>query len=1113
MPNFTINVNGTNYTVGYDGTFNSPQGLLPALNNLGFGIFWIEEIGGSYVLTTVDNDDVYGDAETNADPTTTTTTTTTTLGPITWTSTPSCAGDGLNGTGVITVSGITGGSGTYLYAGIGDSEANAAADVLNPATRTDITGPNVQFTGLLNDIYYIAIEDSVGGLHFSTQINVSCNNTTTTTTTIVPTTTTTTTTTSTTSTTTTAAPTTSTTTTTTTPSGPTTTSTTTTTTTLFAQTVTYASFQVDACLNPIGSQNVTGNSTDFCSCTVFNSAGFITVPSGNYVLAYNGNTLNVTIAGAPSTTAIVYSGGCGVCPLSTTTTTTSTTLQQVWYQMTNCNGGGTVYSQQNNIGYAEINDRVFGVVSGVPSNLVVTNVLFSEPVGATLVAIINSGQTGCPSTSTTTTTTSLAVVTLSTTPSCVGGGFNGNGRIVADSFAGGSGTYQYAGIGTSEANAISAAINPATRVNITGSSVTFNSLTNANYWVAIVDSLGNIGISAQTAVSCNATTTTSTTTTTTTALPTFVWNTNSAAVSALAACSAPNVEYVWTYGNAWGAGIVFYAGTAVAPTTPLQPFLGGGFFYENGGQVINIDDNGVSSNLQACPVLTSTTTTTTTAAFDYYFADEVDCFNSCSSISADVLVKFVGGSIVTLNKYYKNTANNRVYLLNSTATEGTAEQLNPLLYNDCGSACSGITTTTTTTTAAPTTSTTTTTTTATPTTTSTTTTTTTLAGVGFGVSLNTKYGTDFLACTGTVTGVVYQKAQFGNTPTVGAQLYTSSTTGAGTEWTPSQGIGLYLMQFGGSTKWSVLVGNTGLVNTVTSCVGVSTTTTTTTLPPITVSATPSCDGSGFSGQGRVTASSFSGGSGSYTLAAIGTSEANAIACINNAGCAQRVSIVGLTSYAWTSLANGPYYVAIRDTAGGLGLSSVATVSCNATTTTTSTTTSTSSTTTSTSSTTTSSTTTTTTLAPTFVWNTNSAAVSAQAACSATKDVYVWTFGNAWGAGIVFYAGTAGAPLQPIQPYLGGGFFYENGGQVINIDDNGVSSNLQACPTTTTTTPAPTFSQYLDCANNPYYTYNTNIGNGTSSEVVDNCVFYQGETSSPSGTFFTDFTAGGGCACP
>ena len=153
MPSFTINVDGTNYTVGYDGTFNSPDGLLPALNNLGFGLFWIEQVGGNNVLTTVDNDNVFGTASTNSDPTTSTTTTSTTLAPITWTSTPSCVGDGTNGTGVITVSGITGGSGTYLYAGIGNSQSAAADDVLNPATRTDITGPTVVFTGLTNGIY------------------------------------------------------------------------------------------------------------------------------------------------------------------------------------------------------------------------------------------------------------------------------------------------------------------------------------------------------------------------------------------------------------------------------------------------------------------------------------------------------------------------------------------------------------------------------------------------------------------------------------------------------------------------------------------------------------------------------------------------------------------------------------------------------------------------------------------------------------------------------------------------------------------------------------------------------------------------------------------------
>jgi hypothetical protein len=626
MPSFTININGDNYSVGYDGTFNSPQGLLPALNNLGFGTFWIEQIGGNNVLTTTDNVNVYGNASTNPDPTTTTTTTSTTLSPIIWTSTPSCSGDGINGTGVITLSNITGGNGNYLYAGIGTTQQNAAADVLNPATRTTITGPTVSFTSLTNGIYYTAIQDSVGGLHLSTQINVSCNNTTTTTTTIAPTTTTTTSTTSSTSSTTTS----------TTQPGPTTTSTTTTTTTLFAQTVRYASNQTDACLNPTGTQNVTGNATSFCSCTIFNSAGFVTLPNGNYVLAYSGSTLNINISGFPTTIATVYGGGCGTCPLSTSTTTTTTTAQQVWYQLTNCNGGGTVYSTNYDIGYAAPTNRVFGTVLGVPSTLTVTSVLFSNP-GGTQIGIVNSGLTGCPSTSTTTTTTTLAVVTLSTTASCVGVGLNGDGRIVANNFAGGSGTYQYAGIGTSEANAISAALNPATRVTISGSSVTFSSLTNNNYWVAIIDSLGNIGISAQTSVSCNVTTTTTTTTTSTTTTTTTiqqVWY-------------AMDICYVGGTANSTNYDIGYaIVGSRVFGTvsgTPRTLVVNTVLTSNPGGTLIGITNSGSSG----CPATTSTTTTTTTVP-----PVTANISSVCTGITQTITVDTFGGGSGT---YFANT--------------------------------------------------------------------------------------------------------------------------------------------------------------------------------------------------------------------------------------------------------------------------------------------------------------------------------------------------------------------------------------------------------------------------------------------------------------------------
>jgi hypothetical protein len=1150
MPQITINVNSINYTVGYDGTFYSPQGMLVSLNNLGFGLFYIATDGPINYLTTIDDDDVFGDISTSADPILLTTnsdclgtgfdgegsiiasafvggdgifewiakgtstgdaianvngldrfsivgqssyqftnlnngtyyiaikdstgnvgvsvgtdvncaiiptTTTTTLAPITWTSTPSCAGSGISGTGVITLSGFSGGSGNYLYAGIGTTEENAAIDVLNPATRTNITGPTVQFTGLANGIYYTAVEDSVGGLHFSTQINVSCTNTTTTTTTIAPTTTTSTTTTSTT-----LAPTTSTTTTTTTGVGPTTTSTTTTTTTLFAQTVTYASSQVDACLNPTGSQNVTGNSTSFCTSTVFNSAGFITLPNGNYVLAYNGDTLNVNIAGAPSTTATVYGGGgCGVCPLSTTTTTTTTTLQQVWYQLSNCDGGGTVYSQVNDDGYAAVGDRVFAVVLGVPSTLVVTNVLFSEPVGATLVAIINSGQTGCPSTSTTTTTTSLAVLTLSTTPSCTGDGLNGNGRIVADNFTGGSGTYQYAGIGTSEANAISDVVNPATRVTITGSSVTFNSLTNGNYWVAIRDSLGNIGISAQTAVSCTATTSTTTTTTTLAGVQFGISITTKYATDYLACASGTVTGTVYQkaeFGNTPTIGAQLYTSSTTGSGTEWTPSAGIGLYLMQFGAStkwsVLVGTTGLINQVTSCAGVSTTTTTTTLPAITVTATPS--CDGSGFSGQGRVTANFSGGtSSYTWAAIASSEANAIACVNNPSCTErvtvagsssyawtslangpyyvAVLDSNGSLGYSGLATVSCNATTTTTTT--------------------SSTTTTTTLAGVQFGVSINTKYGTDFLACTGTVTGVIYQKAEFGNTPTVGAQLYTSSTTGSGTEWTPSAGIGLYLMQFGASTKWSVLVGTTGVINTVTSCAGVSTTTTTTTLPSIIVTATPSCDGSGFNGQGRVTAN-FSGGTSSYTWTAIGTSEAAAIACVNNPSCSQRFTVVGSSSYAFTSLANGPYYVAVLDSNGGLGYSGLATVSCNATTTTT----------------TTSSTTTTTTLAGIgFGVSVTTKYATDFLACAGTVTGTRYQkaeFGNTPTVGAQLYTSdTTGSGTEWI-PSAGTGIYLMQFGAstkwAVLVGTTGLINSVTSCSgvSTTTTTTLPSYTYYV-----------------------------------------------------
>ena len=539
MPSFTINVDGTNYTVGYDGTFNSPQGLLPALNNLGFGIFWIEEISGSYVLTTTDDDNVYGNAETNADPTTTTTTTTTTTSTTTTSTT------------------------------VAPSPTSTTTTTSTTSTSTTIA---------------------------------PTTSTTTTSTTPVPTTSTSTTTTSTTP-----------------PAGPTTTSTTTTTTTIFTQTVTYASNATDACLNPTGTQNVVGNSTAFCTSTIFTSNGFATLPNGNYVLAYLGSTLDINISGFPTTTATVTSFGCGTCPLSTTTTTTSTTLSQRWFQLTNCNGGGTVYTTNYDVGYAIVGDRVFGNVLGVPSTLVVASVLFSDP-GGTQIGIVNSGLTGCPATTTTTTTTTtLPPVTLDLTATCTGI----TQTITIDNFAGGDGTTYFAN-DTTYADPVSAAAG-ATSI-IVGGTRTYTTQPNGTRYIYVVSSTRNT--MKQGGQTCTTTTTTTTSsTTTTTTLPitsTTTTTTTLPPVTANISSVCTGITQTITVDTFGGGSGTYFANTTtygdpVSAAAGAMQSVSGSISYPsqpNGTRYVYVTSTGGAPTMkqggQTCTTTTTSTTTTTT---------------------------------------------------------------------------------------------------------------------------------------------------------------------------------------------------------------------------------------------------------------------------------------------------------------------------------------------------------------------------------------------------------------------------------------------------------------------------------------------------------------------
>lgn len=118
-------------------------------------------------------------------------------------------------------------------------------------------------------------------------------------------------------------------------------------------------------------------------------------------------------------------------------------------------------------------------------------------------------------TPTTTTTTTVAPITFSVSASCAAG----SGQILVNNYAGGNGSYEWIAISSvSRATAIAnAASGPRFAA---GSSYTFTSLADGNYWVALRDTAGNTGATNDPGINI-ACATTSTTTTTTTAAPTY----------------------------------------------------------------------------------------------------------------------------------------------------------------------------------------------------------------------------------------------------------------------------------------------------------------------------------------------------------------------------------------------------------------------------------------------------------------------------------------------------------------------------------------------------------------------------------------------------------------
>jgi hypothetical protein len=156
-------------------------------------------------------------------------------------------------------------------------------------------------------------------------------------------------------------------------------------------------------------------------------------------------------------------------------------------------------------------------------------------------------------TSTTTTTTTYAAITLSVSPGCTGG--EGTGTVTANGFSGGTESFEYIAISSSSSSdALSRLDNSATRDFLGGATeYTYNMLANATYYVAIMDDLGNKGVSSGAVVNCvtTTTTTTSTTTTTTTAAPTTTTSTTTTTTTAATTTTTSTTTTTTTLGYAF----------------------------------------------------------------------------------------------------------------------------------------------------------------------------------------------------------------------------------------------------------------------------------------------------------------------------------------------------------------------------------------------------------------------------------------------------------------------------------------------------------------------------------------------------------------------------------
>ena len=93
---------------------------------------------------------------------------------------------------------------------------------------------------------------------------------------------------------------------------------------------------------------------------------------------------------------------------------------------------------------------------------------------------------------------------------------------------------------------------------------------------------------------------TTTTTTTTAAPPTYMFSLGASVLSPQNACTFVPSWNLWSYNPVFGAGNIYYYGTASGPTIPLQLHNGQNDYYSNGSVAVQINNSGLSYNQTSC---------------------------------------------------------------------------------------------------------------------------------------------------------------------------------------------------------------------------------------------------------------------------------------------------------------------------------------------------------------------------------------------------------------------------------------------------------------------------------------------------------------------------------